>query len=145
MNVVVFSVAGNPRGKARARTFYDSRMGKMRSITPEQTKDYERLIRWNYKAAGGVYMGEKLIDITITAFYPVPKSFSKSKREAALSGKLRPTTKPDVDNCAKAVLDALNGVCYADDRQVVGLKIDKYYGVHGYLAIFVEGIENARE
>lgn len=29
--------------------------------------------------------------------------------------------KPDVDNIAKLVLDALNGLAYADDKQVVGL------------------------
>ena len=36
--------------------------------------------------------------------------------------------KPDVDNIAKAVLDALNGIAYDDDKQITSLVIDKKYG-----------------
>lgn len=32
----------------------------------------------------------------------------------------------DVDNCAKLVMDALNGVAYKDDRQVIGLTATKF-------------------
>lgn len=36
------------------------------------------------------------------------------------------TFKPDVDNIAKAVLDALGGVAYDDDKQVVELTVKKW-------------------
>ena len=36
------------------------------------------------------------------------------------------TFKPDVDNIAKAVLDALNGVAFEDDSQVVRLRCSKH-------------------
>lgn len=48
-----FVIEGRPQGKARARTFWNSRTGKMQSITPEQTRSYEDLVRWSYKTAGG--------------------------------------------------------------------------------------------
>ena len=133
--MITFIVEGKPQGKARARTFYNKRMGKMQSITPEQTKDYESLIRWRYKAAGGQYLGEKLISVNIQAFYPIPKSFCKEKRNDAIFERMRPTTKPDCDNVIKAVLDALNGVAYYDDKQVVCVSCNKYYGETGYLKI----------
>ena len=44
------------------------------------------------------------------------------------SAPLRPTTKPDVDKVARAVLDALTSVVYVDDAQVVSLRIAKAYG-----------------
>lgn len=135
--MITFLVEGKPQGKSRARTFYDKRVGKMRSVTPEQTKDYESLIRWSYKAAGGQYMGEKLISVDIQAFYPIPKSYSKKKAEAANSGDIRPTTKPDLDNCAKAVLDALNGVAFYDDSQVVDLTVRKFYGERPYIKVTI--------
>lgn len=138
--MITFLVEGKPQGKARARTFYDKRVGKMRSVTPEQTKDYESLIRWSYKAAGGKYLGEKLISVDIQAFYPIPKSFSKKKRQAAEFEEMRPTTKPDCDNVIKAVLDALNGVAYYDDKQVVSVSCNKYYGVTGCLEITIKEI-----
>lgn len=135
-----FIVEGKPQGKARARTFYNSRVGKMQSITPEQTKSYEDLIRWKYRAAGGQYMGEKVLQVNIKAVYPIPKSFNKAKINDAIDGKIRPTTKPDCDNIIKVVLDALNGVAYYDDKQVVCVSCNKYYGREGYLCIEIEEI-----
>lgn len=138
--MITFIVEGKPQGKARARTFYDKRVGKMRSVTPEQTKSYEDLIRWSYKAAGGQYMGEKTLQVDIQAFYPIPQSFSKAKRNDAIFERIRPTTKPDCDNVIKAVLDALNGVAYYDDKQVVCVSCNKYYGKTGYLKITLSEI-----
>ena len=39
----------------------------------------------------------------------------------------RPAKKPDIDNVAKAFLDAMNGTVYLDDTQVVELNIKKVY------------------
>jgi hypothetical protein len=33
----------------------------------------------------------------------------------------------DCDNIAKTVLDALNGVAYNDDKQIIQLEVGKYY------------------
>lgn len=136
--MITFLVISKPQGKARARTFYDNRSNKMRSITPQQTKSYEDLIRWSYKAAGGRYMGENLIKVEIKAFYEIPQSWSKKKKAAAMAGAIRPTTKPDCDNIIKIVLDALNGVAYYDDKQVISVSCEKHYNVSGYLRIFLQ-------
>lgn len=58
---------------------------------------------------------------------PVPKSVSKVKREKMLSGSIKPGVKPDLDNVAKSILDALNGIAYYDDNQITDLKIAKRY------------------
>ena len=39
----------------------------------------------------------------------------------------RPPARPDLDKLARAVGDALTGVCYRDDAQVVNLCAAKYY------------------
>lgn len=132
-----FIVQGKPQGKARARTFYDKRAGKMRSVTPEKTRSYEDLIRWSYTSAGGQYWGEKPLCVDIKAFYPVPASYTKAKRNDAHSGSVRPTTKPDCDNIIKVVLDSLNGVAYYDDKQVVCVSCNKYFAESGYLQISI--------
>lgn len=138
--MITFTVEGKPQGKARARTFYDKRADKMRSVTPQQTRSYEDLIRWSYVAAGGQYMGEKLARVEIQAFYPIPKSWSKKKRNDAIFDRIRPTTKPDTDNIIKVVLDALNGVAYYDDKQVVSVSCEKFYGETGYLRVKIQEI-----
>lgn len=135
--MIVFTVEGKPQGKARARTFYNKRLGRMQSITPEQTKSYEDLIRWSYTAAGGKYLGETTLQVDIRAYYPIPKAFSKAKTNDAVTQKLRPTTKPDCDNIIKVVLDALNGVAYYDDKQVICVSCNKYYGETGYLKVTI--------
>lgn len=40
-----FTVPGKPQGKARARTFHNSKSDKMSSVTPEKTVLYENLIK----------------------------------------------------------------------------------------------------
>lgn len=58
---------------------------------------------------------------------PVASSWSESIKQAARSRAIYPTNKPDIDNLAKSILDALNGVIYKDDSQVVVLTLQKYY------------------
>ena len=43
----------------------------------------------------------------------------KKKHEAAYAGLIWPTTKPDVSNIVKGIEDALNGIWYKDDSQIV--------------------------
>lgn len=136
-----FIVEGKPQGKARARTFYNKRMGKMQSITPEKTKSYEDLIRWSYKAAGGAYYNEIPLKVNINAFYPIPTSFTKAKKQQAQRGELYPCVKPDCDNIIKVVLDALNGVAYYDDKQVICAACNKAYGVRGCLVVEIEALK----
>lgn len=143
--MITFFVEGKPQAKARARVVRNRHTGKVHSYTPEKTAAYEDLIRWSYKAAGGEYMGEKLLEAEIQAFYPIPKSTTKKARLAIMQEDIRPQTKPDCDNIIKVVLDALNGVAYYDDKQVVCVSCNKYYGDMGYLKITLKELgEEAR-
>ena len=135
-----FIVEGKPQSKLRARTVRNKYTGNVNSYTPEKTVNYENLIRWNYRAAGGEYFGEKTLKVVVQAFYPIPKGFSKAKRERALQGILRPETKPDCDNIVKGILDALNGVAYYDDKQVVSVSCDKYYAERGHIVVNINEI-----
>lgn len=126
---VIFTVPGEPQGKARARTCGGH------TYTPEKTVLYENLIKTEYARQCGNRKFSILSDgtaqpvaVRIDAVYGIPKSYSKKNRERALSGELAPTKKPDADNIAKVVCDALNGVAYVDDTQVVDLRVFKRFG-----------------
>ena len=67
------------------------------------------------------------IEAEIWVLVAPPKSFSKSKTRMALDGDIRPTSKPDLDNVAKALLDACNGIIYLDDKQITDLVIRRRY------------------
>ena len=57
----------------------------------------------------------------------VPASWSGKRRDAALRGEIRSTTRPDADNYIKAALDAVNAIVMADDSLVVDLVATKRY------------------
>ena len=52
-------------------------------------------------------------------YRPIPKSFSKKKRAAAIAGELLPTTKPDLKNYIAGIEDALEKVIFENDSQIV--------------------------
>lgn len=128
---MMFKVPGPPQGKARARTFYNPNINKMSSITPEKTVLYENLIKQCYLAshmADKRYMDNEPLEMEITAIYDIPMPVSNKRRDRMLKSFEYPTKKPDIDNIAKVVCDALNGVAYKDDKQIVSLKLAKRYG-----------------
>lgn len=64
--------------------------------------------------------------LRFTAIFSTPKTFNKALQEAAARGDLYCVRKPDTDNIAKLIKDALNGHVYADDQQVMGGGVKKY-------------------
>lgn len=69
------------------------------------------------------------ITLDVQAELLVPASWPAWEREAALAGRIRPTSKPDADNFAKSFADALTrgGRFWRDDAQVVELTARKVY------------------
>lgn len=68
---------------------------------------------------------------------PIPKSTPKSRKEAMFEGIIKHTKRPDVDNMAKAVLDALNGIAWEDDSQIARLSITKEYAKEPYVYFYM--------
>ncbi len=119
-----FEVVGNIVGKQRPRiNTYTYNV-----YTPNKTKDYEEYIQQNFKIK---YPNHQLLEgrvsVEIIAYLEIPKSTSKKKYEEMLSGNISPTKKPDIDNIAKSILDALNKFVFKDDNQVTKLTVEKKY------------------
>lgn len=142
MHAICFTIPGKPQGKARARTFYNPKTKGMSSITPEKTVLYENLISTCYmQAAGeGRFPDESYLLVRIQAYFEPPKSASKKAKVEMLEGKILPAKKPDIDNITKAVLDALNGVAYRDDTQVVEIRARKQYSEKTRVEVCIEVI-----
>lgn len=121
-----FTVLGIPVAKGRPKF---ARKGNfVTSHTPQDTVNYENLVRLSYQQSFDdlrVLQGE--VSMKIDAFFPIPKSTSKKKHQLMAIGAIQHTKKPDADNVAKAICDALNKIAYADDSQIVSLEVNKYY------------------
>ena len=127
--MIAFTIPGAPQGKARARTCRNGH-----TYTPDNTVLYENLVKTEFLRQCG--RGQRIrssdtrraISMQIIAVYPVPASYPKRDKVAALAGDLLPTKKPDADNVAKIIADALNGLAYDDDAQITDLLVLKRYG-----------------
>lgn len=106
-----------PRAKARPRM---AKSGY--AYTPKTTKKFESEIASLYK---GPFFEDGLLKMSLR--------FTKDGTEMMLE-RLSPNPKVkqpesrltgDIDNYAKSMLDALNGVAYSDDRQIVVLYLEK--------------------
>ena len=129
MQNVSFHVPGKPQGKARAKTVRHADSGSSISYTPDHTVLYENFIKDQFlNYSKGFYMErEKPVEIRIIARFLPPKSASRKRRLDMLEGREFPLKKPDADNIIKVVLDALNGVAYHDDVQVMYVTAKKVY------------------
>lgn len=117
-------ILGKPTGKARPRV---TRWG---THTPEKTVLYENLIKISFQQQNPNKKPlEGYIRAEITAHFKPTKTDYKSKKKISqmLSGEIKPSKKPDIDNIAKIILDALNKIAYKDDTQVVELTVKKVY------------------
>lgn len=131
--MVKFTVYGEPKAKGRPRVSVrkpgDGEKTFARAYTPKQTVIYENQVKLEYENQCGSYRfpDDAMLDIRIFAYYGIPKSTSKKKRELMLAGKIRPTKKPDFDNIAKIICDSLNGIAYQDDKLIVDGMFRKFY------------------
>ena len=123
---VEFTVYGEPKGKGRPR-FARTPMG-VRTYTPKETELGEAAIAYVFKSECEFYadVGEA-VELTIKAFMGIPASAWKKKREQMIFGEIKPTKKPDWDNIGKLVTDALNGIAWHDDAQIVKSTVIKVY------------------
>ena len=124
MSTIKFSVTTEPVPFKRARS-----NGK-RHFNDPRYSDFKYYVGLHARTAmQGRAPFDGAIKITVTVS-------TKYKPTALKSG--------DIDNHLKAVLDALNGICYVDDRQITEAHVYLHKG-EPHIEIQLEENENARQ
>lgn len=126
---IVLIIDGNPFGKQRPRVVRTGK-GASRAFTSEKTMQYESYVKVLYRRKYGRHTSFKEDDelhLDIKAYYEIAKSTPKYLKEMMLTGVVKPTKKPDVDNIIKIIADSLNEVAYKDDKQIVACSCQKFY------------------
>jgi Holliday junction resolvase RusA-like endonuclease len=133
MDVSKMTYCGHVRGQGRPRFGVSGN-----TYEAAEDRAYKAALRAAYKAQGGRHYGDAPVAVTILAYSPLPKS--RPKRVEA-----EPFTQmPDADNIAKAVLDALQGAAYDNDKQVTKLivvKKDRVRGLEEGLRVYVRKVD----
>lgn len=119
---LVFTVYGvaQPQGSAKAFMPKGARFPVVTSDNP-QLKGWRQLVAHaaSHALHGAGMLADGPVRICAAFYLPRPK---------ALGGKPKAhLTRPDVDKLARAIGDALTGVVWRDDAQVVQLKVTKQY------------------
>lgn len=122
-----FVIVGAPVGKRRPR--FSTVHGYAQAVKDKADVIYENLVRLTFQAhkPTDYDLFDKPVKMRIEAYFPIPASFSKKKADEATEGKILPQKKPDADNIAKIICDALNDVAYKDDTQIIELTVIKQY------------------
>ena len=136
--MICFEIPGPVRGKGRPR-FARMPNGHVTTHTDEKTESYESMVKvLARKAMAGADLLDGTIEVLIQVTKAPPKSMSNKKRAAALAQQSWPGGKPDCDNIAKIVCDAMNKIVYADDSQIVRLSVEKFYGDRDGVLVIVQ-------
>jgi Holliday junction resolvase RusA-like endonuclease len=103
--------------------------GAVITFTDRDVEAYHATVRMAAeRAMNGRPPLDGAVEMTITAVFGVPASWSRKRQAQALAGTLAKVTKPDIENSVKGAMDALQSVAYCDDRQIVKLSAQKVYG-----------------
>lgn len=102
-----FTYYGEIRGQGRPRF---SRFGTYKD---KKDREYEKAIREAYINSGGENFGRAAIMLRIDVYRALPQSRPRYIKDEY------DTFKPDATNIAKAVEDALNGIAWNDDKQII--------------------------
>lgn len=136
--ILSFIVNGQVQPKQSAR--FTRCGGFIRSYQPKKVIDYANTVRFAFlqKYPDFEPIKDKAIDVEIKVFIGIPQSKTKKFKNSALLGEIRPTKKPDCDNIAKNINDALNGIAYVDDAQIVKETIEKKYSTMARVEITIK-------
>ena len=129
-----FTIPLRPKAKERPR-----HRGSI-AYTPKATRDYEEQIRYYYNRDIGRQPTDKPVIITLCFNFAQPKGGSARNKHTAI-GTCPYSSRPDLDNIEKTVMDALNGVAFHDDSQVVAKVSLKRYWFDSSITVTIEEME----
>ena len=131
----------DPKPKARPRA---TRLGRV--YTPKSSLDHEAAIRSSVIAtleANGVAVVPICRPCKLGLVFDMPSNAGGWRKKAAAAGVFYPVRRWDLDNMAKSVMDALNGVLWDDDHRIMVLTASKRETTSGGIGITVESISDA--
>lgn len=148
MTRLAFSIPGEPKGKDRARAYAsivetdDGPKAVVRMVTPPETVKAEKAIRLLFARKFPKHQRwTGAVLIKFVAVFETPKSFNSALQAAAAEGRLHAIKKPDKDNIEKLIADALNGLAWHDDAQVMGGGLKKY-GSPARVDVWIESLDS---
>lgn len=123
--IIEYFVAGTPRtqGSLKGYVVKSKETGQARAILTHDNKPELRDWRATVRQVTADHVDEPItgpVELRVQFHLERPRSRLKMRF---------PDVKPDLDKLTRAVMDALKGIAYHDDNQVVGLVVSKIYAL----------------
>ena len=129
---ITFTILGDPKAQKRHRTYTKGKGGLplpfARQVDPSATDKADFLAQCRQHAPEAPLTGP--LSLEVGFLFARPKSHYRTGKHAGELKENRPiwhTSRPDADNLVKMCKDAMNGVFYRDDCQVVTVTASKIY------------------
>jgi len=136
-NPTTFAVPGKPSPKKRPRVVRLPN-GQSHTFTPDAV-GFVPAVQVHALNAG-VEVSDGVVALSVTVYREMPASWSAKKR--GLMCGLPSTETPDRINVAAAICDALEGVAYKNDKQVMLDTVWQFYAEHHSTQITVRPLPN---
>lgn len=134
MKKIELKIYGNPKAQARPRFF--RRGNFVGTYEPKDSKGWKESIQLQAIAQKVEFL-QGALSMSLHFFFMKPKSMPKKIYYHV--------KKPDLDNCVKACKDALKGICYRDDSQIVRLIAEKEYNAQPGVIIDIWEMEDGQQ
>ena len=138
--MIQFTVYGDPVAQGRPR--FSNRGGFIKAYDPQKSRDFKDYVRLAASEHAPDQLLDEPLNLEVTFYRPIPKSFSKKKTKEAENGEILPTSKPDIDNYLKGVKDALSGIIWRDDNCITDVLMRKRYSNRPRIEITVKKAVN---
>lgn len=143
ITIIEFEIEGKAEPQGRPRATHTGIGKGIRLYDPPKSKAYKRVVALkgrSYMAKNHLEAYTEPLRVTLGFYFKPPKSYSKKRLKSIESKYELYIKKPDVDNLAKGVCDALNKICYEDDSQIVEMNIKKQYADRDYTTVKIEKV-----
>ena len=131
----LFEITGDPIPQKQTQFLRKS------GIAYDPSKKDKECIQWEVRpfAPEQPLLGPVSVDLTF--YFAPPASSSAVRRRQMLNHIIHHTKKPDADNCAYLVTNALKGIFYRDDAQIIDLSIHKRFSERAKTVVKIIAIE----
>jgi Holliday junction resolvase RusA-like endonuclease len=127
MTIICDEILAQPR--PRGRIMYKGKKPFVHIYDPTINQKWKELlaetIRKELDNNSIILQGELFLDLTV--YKPYPINTSRVLAYLLESGLIKPEKIPDFDNYEKSICDALKGVFWKDDSQIINSKFQKFY------------------
>ena len=136
---MIFNTTINRIPVAKGRPRFSHWGGYTHTYTPTKTLHEEKIIKEHLKQEWTFEPIDSPIKVFIEFYMPIPTSYSKKKvNEIMVECKGKHYKKPDLDNLAKLILDAMNGLVFRDDALICELNLVKKYSTLPRIEITID-------